>query len=71
MRGYGRDYDNRGNWLDRAGETVRGWFGGGRDYDRDYGPGDLREWQHGNWSRGSNATGMYGGHMQGGGYRTN
>src|SRR5215207_3059203 len=36
MRGYGRDYGNR-NWFDRAGETVRAWSGGGRDYDRDYG----------------------------------
>lgn len=53
MRGYGRDYENRG-WFDRAGETVRGWFGGGRDYDRDYGPGDLRDWQHGTgWSGGT------------------
>lgn len=75
MRGYGRDYDHRGNWLDRAGETVRGWFGGGRDYDRDYGPGDLREWQHRDWNRGMSAGGgMYGGVQgggMGGGYRTN
>ena len=54
MRGYGRDYEHRG-WLDRAGETVRGWFGGGHDYDRDYGgPGNLRDWQHGTgWSGGT------------------
>ena len=70
MRGYGRDYDNRGNWLDRAGETVRGWFGGGRDYDRDYGPGDLRDWQHRDYNRGMSAGGMHGGGMAGG-YRTN
>lgn len=74
MRGYGRDYDNRG-WLDRAGETVRGWLGGGRDYDRDYGPGSLRDWQHGTgWSGGTMDRhtlrgGMDRGNM--GGYRTN
>ena len=75
MRGYGRDYNDR-NWIDRAGETVRGWFGGGRDYDRDYGPGDLREWQHGRGMQGGGMQGGYtgGGQMQGGGmggYRTN
>jgi hypothetical protein len=35
MRGYGRDYDDR-SWFERAGDSVRGWFGGGRDYDEDY-----------------------------------
>src|SRR3982750_882564 len=40
MQGYARDYDNGGrNWIERAGETVRGWFGAGGDYDRDYGYG--------------------------------
>src|ERR1044071_5505782 len=64
MRGYGRDYEHRG-WLDRAGETVRGWFGGGRDYDRDYGgPGDLRDWQHGTgWSGGTMDRHTLGGGM--------
>ena len=68
MRGYGRDYDHR-NWLDRAGETVRGWLGGGRDYDREYGPGDLREWQHRDWNRGRaprGGTGMNRGYGAGG-----
>src|SRR3712207_4308818 len=57
MRGYGRDYDDR-NWIERAGETVRGWFGGGRDYDRDYGDRDMggRDWSRGDWG-----TGMRGG----------
>jgi hypothetical protein len=63
MRGYGRDYDNRGNWLNRAGETVRGWFGGGSDYDREYGPGSLGEWQHRDWNRGMQGGGMMGGRM--------
>lgn len=56
MRGYGRDYDNR-SWANRAGETVRGWFGGGRDYDREFGPGNLREWQHRDWNRGLSGMG--------------
>jgi len=68
MRGYGRDYNDR-NWMDRAGETVRGWFGGGRDYDREYGPGNLREWKHGSGHHGTMGGGM-GGQMQGG-YRQN
>jgi hypothetical protein len=33
---YGRDYENR-NWFERAGERVRDFFGGGHDYDRDFG----------------------------------
>lgn len=37
MNRYGRDYGNHRGWLERAGETVQGWFGGGHDYDRDYG----------------------------------
>jgi hypothetical protein len=66
MRGYGRDYDNR-NWIDRAGETVRGWFGGGHDYDRDYGWGaaDRDTSMRGDWSRGPDRA------PQGGEYRTN
>jgi hypothetical protein len=53
MRGYGRDYDGR-NWVDRAEDTVRGWFGGARDYDRDYGwSGAERDLPYrGDWSRG-------------------
>lgn len=36
MARYGRDYEHR-NWLDRAGDAVERWFGGGRgDYDRDF-----------------------------------
>src|SRR5262245_55935730 len=35
MRGYGRDYHHR-NWVERAEDRVRGWFGGGPQYDRDY-----------------------------------
>ena len=31
MRGYGRDYEHR-NFIERAGDTVQRWFGGGRDY---------------------------------------
>lgn len=66
MRGYGRDYEDR-NWLDRAGETVRGWFGGAHDYDRDYGWGgsDRDSSLRGDWSRGPDRV------PQGGGYRTN
>jgi hypothetical protein len=58
MRGYGRDYHDR-SWFDRAGETVRGWFGGGgHDYDRDYG----REY------RGIESHGRYSGGLSGAGY---
>jgi len=66
MRGYGRDYDDR-NWLDRAEDTVRGWFGGGRDYDRDYGwrGGDRDLQSRGDWSRGPDRA------RPGEGYRTN
>lgn len=32
---YGRDYGNR-NFMERAANTVRGWFGGEHDYGRDY-----------------------------------
>jgi hypothetical protein len=66
MRGYGRDYDDR-NWLDRAEDTVRGWFGGGRDYDRDYGwSGGGRDLSNrGDWSRGPDRA------RPGEGYRTN
>ena len=66
MRGYGRDYDDR-TWIDRAGETVRGWFGGGRDYDRDYGwSGSDRDMaSRGDWSRGPDRA------RPGEGYRTN
>ena len=66
MRGYGRDYDDR-NWLDRAEDTVRGWFGGGRDYDRDYGwSGSDRDTTYrGDWSRGPDRA------RPGEGYRTN
>lgn len=66
MRGYGRDYDDR-NWLDRAEDTVRGWFGGGRDYDRDYGwsGGDRDLQNRGDWSRGPDRA------HPGEGYRTN
>ena len=66
MRGYGRDYDDR-NWIDRAEDTVRGWFGGGRDYDRDYGwSGGGRDLSHrGDWSRGPDRV------RPGEGYRTN
>jgi hypothetical protein len=65
MRGYGRDYDNR-NWVDRAEDTVRGWFGGGRDYDRDYGwSGSDRDTYRGDWSRGPDRA------RPGEGYRTN
>ena len=66
MRGYGRDFEDR-NWLDRAGETVRGWFGGGNDYDRDYGWGGTHRdsSMRGDWSRGPDRA------PQGGGYRTN
>lgn len=66
MRGYGRDYDDR-NWLDRAEDTVRGWFGGGREYDRDYGwSGAHRDpTNRGDWSRGPDRA------RPGEGYRTN
>jgi hypothetical protein len=63
MRGYGRDYEDRG-WLDRAEDTVRGWFGGGRGYDRDYGwSGSDRD--RGEWSRGPERV------RPGEGYHTN
>jgi hypothetical protein len=69
MQGYGRDYDNGGrNWFERAGETVRGWFGAGGDYDRDYGyGGNARamhrdEWHNGGYRGGDNDwSGGYGG----------
>jgi hypothetical protein len=66
MRGYGRDYDDR-NWLGRAEDTVRGWFGGGRDYDRDYGwsGADRNPPTRGDWSRGPDRA------RPGEGYRTN
>jgi len=67
MRGYGRDYDNRGNWMDRAEETVRGWFGAANDYDREYGPGNLREWPHRDHSGGM----MSGGRMLDGYHNNN
>lgn len=35
MNRYGHDYDQR-NWMERAGERVQGWFGGGERYDREY-----------------------------------
>ncbi|MFL5538049.1 MAG: hypothetical protein ACJ8J0_03615 [Longimicrobiaceae bacterium] len=63
MRGYGRDYEHRG-WLDRAEDTVRGWFGGGRDYDRDYGWSGGRDVPHRDWLRGPDRA-------RGEGYRTN
>lgn len=42
---YGRDYGNR-NFLDRAANTVRGWFGdrGGHDYDNGYRGGMRGGW---------------------------
>lgn len=70
MRGYGRDYDDR-NWFERAEDTVRGWFGGGPAYDRDYPESRPRaDWNHSRnsgamWSRGPDRGGY------GGGYRTN
>lgn len=80
MRGYGHDYDNR-NWIERAGDTVRGWFGAG-DYDRDYGgyggQGEYQSWRDtptgAGWTSGGgnlgrndwNRGGMNGG-MSGGG----
>jgi hypothetical protein len=52
MRGYGRDYEHR-NFIERAGDTVQRWFGGGRDYDRDYGMAERMGWhQGGGTSRG-------------------
>ena len=69
MRGYGRDYDDRG-WFERAEDTVRGWFGGGPQYDRDYPATRPRsDWAHsmnagGTWSRGPDRGEGYG-------YRTN
>jgi hypothetical protein len=48
MRGYGRDYEDR-NFLERAGNTVRRWFGGS-DYDRDF--GRDRDWDRGGMNRG-------------------
>lgn len=54
MRGYGRDYDDRG-WFERAEDTVRGWFGGGPQYDRDYSASRPR----GEWNRGMNAGGTW------------
>jgi hypothetical protein len=69
MRGYGRDYDDR-NWFERAEDTVRGWFGGGPSYDRDYPASRPRaDWNHSRnsgamWSRGPDRG-------YGGGYRTN
>lgn len=69
MRGYGRDYDDR-NWFERAEDTVRGWFGGGPAYDRDYPESRPRaDWNHSRnsgamWSRGPDRG-------YGGGYRTN
>jgi hypothetical protein len=71
MRGYGRDYEDRG-WFERAEDTVRGWFGGGPQYDRDYPASRPRsEWNHsmnsgGMWSRGPDRGEGYGGD-----YRTN
>ena len=62
MRGYGRDYDQGRNWVERAGDTVRGWFGGGRDYDRDFGwDGGSARGMHRDWDRG----------LSRGGYRMN
>jgi hypothetical protein len=46
---YGRDYGNR-NFLDRAANTVRGWFGhrGGHGYDDGYRAGGMgRGWDEG------------------------
>lgn len=69
MRGYGRDYDDR-NWFERAEDTVRGWFGGGPAYDRDYPESRPRaDWNHSRnsgamWSRGPDRG-------YDGGYRTN
>jgi hypothetical protein len=76
MRGYGHDYDR--NFIERAGDTVRGWFGGGRDrdYDRDYGfDGGSARGLHRDWDRGGSAgrdhweTDWRG--LGGGGYRMN
>lgn len=39
-RGYGRGHDGDDNWLERAGDRVRGWFAG--DDDQDRAPGDQR-----------------------------
>jgi hypothetical protein len=54
MRGYGRDYDDR-NWFERAEDTVRGWFGSGPSYDRDYPATHPR----GEWGPGYNAGGRW------------
>src|SRR3954462_10804294 len=61
---YGNDYDDR-NWIERAGDTVRGWFGSGRDYDQDYGwSGDRGP--SGRWKRDSGYSAGHPG-WQGGG----
>ena len=63
MRGYGRDYDGGRNWFERAEDTVRGWFGGGPSYDRDYPSSRPRsDWGHGynageRWDRGPDRGG--------------
>lgn len=62
MRGYGRDYDDR-NWLGRAEDTVRGWFGGGREYG--WSGADRNPPTRGDWSRGPDRA------PPGEGYRTN
>ncbi|HZG41321.1 MAG TPA: hypothetical protein VEY93_00075 [Longimicrobium sp.] len=62
---YGRDYGYR-NFMDRAAETVRGWFGGRDDYGHDYrGGGMHRVGMHGG---GSSRAGMYGGDHERGGW---
>jgi len=66
MRGYGRDYDGR-NWFARAEDTVRGWFGGGPSYDRDYPATRPRS----DWGHSYNAGGMWERGPDRGGYRTN
>ncbi|HEX5725468.1 MAG TPA: hypothetical protein VFX98_08375 [Longimicrobiaceae bacterium] len=82
MHRYGHDYDDDRNFLERAGERVREWFGRDRDYDRDYGfrgqgmdrdPGMSRwggrGWNEpeGRWSGGYRGTGGYGRTEWGGG----
>lgn len=59
---YGRDYGNR-NFLDRAANTVRGWFGdrGGHDYDNGYRGGMRGPWDesHGGYREMGDVSGGY------------
>ncbi|HEX8392981.1 MAG TPA: hypothetical protein VF665_11535 [Longimicrobium sp.] len=67
---YGRDYGNR-NFVERAANTVRGWFGGEHEhYDREFRGGMYGgDRQRGGWSGGEGYRemgGMAGGYPRGG-----